>query len=199
MHSTATLQNYPRRLAATTAATSSSSPSSSAVIAKDNSSNNMPGSVTFGDCPTMASPAVVDFDIMRGRKRDRSMTRAQVRSIRCAPSDESSTLRGRSRCRATSPSQASRTSSPTLISPTSRRLLQARLRREHCPSRATSPSGQQRAFRRRQRTRSRSRGPPPLLQLELESPRATGDMFSGLRNELHVELDHGAGAEDEEC
>ncbi|KAF7560526.1 hypothetical protein G7046_g3610 [Stylonectria norvegica] len=144
-----------------------------------------------GSAP-FAEPAIIiasppDHDIMRGRKRDRSMTRTSVRAIRCAPSDESSTLRGRSRRRATSPTAyASRASSPSLMSPTRKRLLRARLR-EHCPSRVASPAEQQRTVRRRrQRTRSRSRG--PLLETETDSPiLRAGDALSGLRNEVLVD------------
>lgn len=143
-----------------------------------------PGSSSFAEPPTIVSPAA-DHDGMRGRKRERSMTRGNVRSIRCAPSDESSTLRGRSRRRAVSPalSYTSRASSPRrVLSPTRRRLLHARLRREHCPSRVASPIEQQRPLRR-QRTRSRSRG--PRLEMELEAARQA-DILSGLRNEVRA-------------
>ncbi|KAF4471511.1 branched-chain amino acid aminotransferase [Fusarium albosuccineum] len=139
----------------------------------------------FAEPPTIISPTA-EHDVMRGRKRERSMTRGNVRSIRCAPSDESSTLRGRSRRRAVSPSlgYTSRASSPRrVLSPTRRRLLHARLRREHCPSRVASPVEQQRPFRRRQRTRSRSRG--PRLEMELEAARQA-DILSGLRNEVRA-------------
>lgn len=132
-----------------------------------------------------------DHDAHRGRKRDRSSTRSNVRAIRCAPSDECSTLRGRSRHRATSPwGQPSRASSPSILSQTRKRMLHvhAHLRRAHCPSRgATPPQEQQRTFRRRQRTRSRSRG--PMWDVEREAMRA-GDALSGLRNEVLVEQDH---------
>ncbi|RSL44693.1 hypothetical protein CEP53_011105 [Fusarium sp. AF-6] len=145
-----------------------------------------PGSSSFAEPPTIVSP-VADHDSMRGRKRERSMTRGNVRSIRCAPSDESSTLRGRSRRRAVSPSigYTSRASSPRrVLSPTRRRLLHARLRREHCPSRVASPIEQQRPLRRRQRTRSRSRG--PRLEMELEAAARQADILSGLRNEVRA-------------
>ncbi|KAM0432787.1 hypothetical protein ACHAPT_004489 [Fusarium lateritium] len=146
-----------------------------------------PGSSSFAEPPTIVSPSA-DHDAMRGRKRERSMTRGgNVRSIRCAPSDESSTLRGRSRRRAVSPSlgYTSRASSPRrVLSPTRRRLLHARLRREHCPSRVASPIEQQRPFRRRQRTRSRSRG--PRLEMELEAAARQADILSGLRNEVRA-------------
>ncbi|KAF4973852.1 hypothetical protein FZEAL_9198 [Fusarium zealandicum] len=143
------------------------------------------GNLSLAEPNPMVSPPA-ESDAMRGRKRERSMTRGNVRSIRCPPSDESSTLRGRSRCRAASPSLAytsSRASSPRrVLSPTRRRLLHARLRREHCPSRVASPIEQQRPLRR-QRTRSRSRG--PRLEMELETARQA-DVLSGLRNEVRA-------------
>ncbi|KAM5348041.1 hypothetical protein ACJ41O_007865 [Fusarium nematophilum] len=142
------------------------------------------GKASFAEPPTVVSPTA-ENDVMRGRKRERSMTRGtNLRALRAAPSDESSTLRGRSRRRAVSPSlgYTSRASSPRrVLSPTRRRLLHARLRREHCPSRVASPVEQQRPFRRRQRTRSRSRG--PRLEMELEASRQA-DVLSGLRNEV---------------
>ena len=125
-----------------------------------------------------------DHEAMRGRKRDRSMTRTSVKVI--GP-DESSTLRGRSRRRANSPlGYASRNTSPSLISPTRQRMLYDRLRgsrREHCPSRPVSPSGQER-LRRRRRTRTRSRGP----KLELDLTRSL-DLLSSLRNEVRLDED----------
>lgn len=145
---------------------------------------------TFADSPVMAPPSV-EYDTMRGRKRDRSVTRGDVRSIRCPPSDsEASNLRGRSRRRATSPALGltSRASSPRrVMSPTRRRFLHARLRREHCPSRVASPAEHPQMFRRRQRTRSRSRG--PRLELELEMSRHGGDVLSSLRNEVLANQD----------
>ncbi|KAL6914092.1 hypothetical protein FSST1_011852 [Fusarium sambucinum] len=146
-----------------------------------------PGSSSYTEPSTTMSPAV-DHDVLRGRKRERSMTRGSVRTFRAAPADESSNLRGRSRRRAASPalSYTSRPSSPRRVpSPTRRRLLHARLRREHCPSRVASPVEQQqhRPIRRRQRTRSQSRG--PRLEMELGSQQPT-DGFSGLRNEVRA-------------
>lgn len=139
--------------------------------------------VTSGDVYHEASLAVLptsDHDHSRGRKRDRVSTRPDVKSVR---PDESSTLRGRSRRRSPSPhSLVSRDTSPTVMSPTRRLLLRGRLResrREHCPSRAASPS--QQAFRRQQRTRSRSRGP----RLEQELHRSL-DLLSSLRNEVFL-------------
>ncbi|CAG7564125.1 unnamed protein product [Fusarium equiseti] len=148
-----------------------------------------PGSSSYTEPPTIISPTA-DHDV-RGRKRERSMTRrGSVRSFRAAPADESSNLRGRSRRRAASPalSYTSRPSSPRRVpSPTRRRLLHARLRREHCPSRVSSPIEQQlqqhRPARRRQRTRSQSRG--PRLEMELGSQQLT-DGLSGLRNEVRA-------------
>ena len=132
--------------------------------------------------PSMFSPSG-DHDGMRGRKRDRSGTRSSVRTIRCPPSEDASTLRGRSRHRATSPwGYTSRAPSPSVNSTNRKRLLHARLRREHCPSRVATPAKEQ--IRRRQRTRSRSRG--PQFDLEVEATRA-GDVLSGLRNEVLAE------------
>lgn len=144
---------------------------------------------TFVDVPIIVSPSI-DYDAMRGRKRDRSKTRSDRRPIRCAPSDsEASTLRGRSRRRATSPAlgHTSRTSSPRrVLSPTRRRFLHARLRREHCPSRVASPVEHPHMFRRRQRTRSRSR--EPRFDLELDMSRQS-DVLSSLRNEVLANTD----------
>lgn len=136
--------------------------------------------------PTNQKHAAFDFTTMtdhdshiaRGRKRDRSLTRASV-SNKPVRADESSTLRGRSRQRATSPlGMVSRNASPSLMSPTRHLLLHNRLResrREHCPSRpAASPSRM-----RRRSTRSRSRGP----RREVEASRPA-DHLSGLRNEV---------------
>lgn len=140
------------------------------------------GTSIFGDSSAMVSPAA-DLDATRGRKRSRSLSRTNVdpKPVQADRLDESSTLRGRSRRRATSPvGHSSRTSSPTIISPTTQRLYHVRLRqtrREHCPSRVTSPTGQQRTVRRRQRTRSRSRG----LRRDQEHARPH-DILSGLRN-----------------
>ncbi|KAH6895806.1 hypothetical protein B0T10DRAFT_545434 [Thelonectria olida] len=150
------------------------------------------GVVPFEPTVIVSVPAA-DHDAMRGRRRDRSMTRGNVRAIRCAPSDECSTLRGRSRRRANSPalSYSSRAPSPRVPSPTRRRLLHARIRREHCPSRVSSPvEPQQVVFRRRQRTRSRSRG--PRMDVEPGPPRLA-DVLSGLRNELHASSDEDEG------
>lgn len=128
---------------------------------------------------------VADHDLGRGRKRDRSQTRASSHSIRA---DESSTLRGRSRRRATSPfAQPSRSSTPSLMSPTRQLLLHNRLRdtrREHCPSRKQSPTGRPVLQRRRQRSRSRSRSRGPRADLELHRGI---DHSSSLRHEVLVD------------
>jgi len=126
----------------------------------------------------LAATAMSSEYSMRGRTRDRSHNRSSLNNDR---SDrlEASTLRGRSRQRASSPHDSSRNPSGSLLSPT-RQILYNRLhypRREHCPSRAPSPVGQ------RRRTRSRSRGLP---RLEREAFKMA-DAQSGLRNELHVE------------
>ncbi|KAM0202851.1 hypothetical protein ACHAPA_000721 [Fusarium lateritium] len=150
-----------------------------------------PGSSSYSEPPTMISPTA-DHDVLRGRKRERSMTRGSVRSFRAAPPDESSNLRGRSRRRAASPalSYTSQPSSPRRVpSPTRRRLLHARLRREHCPSRVASPGEQHlqlqqtRPVRSKPRTRSQSRGPRP--EMELGAQQST-DGLSGLRNEVRA-------------
>lgn len=139
------------------------------------------------------SPTMTEHDNGRGRKRDRSTAGSNSRSIRTAPTDESSTLRGRSRHRATSPwGQPSRTSSPGLKATTTKRLLHVRFRREHCPSRVATPAQEQRTFRRRQRTRSRSCG--PRMEMEKDTLRLA-DVVSSLRNEIlaeHQEPDESA-------
>ncbi|SPJ70763.1 uncharacterized protein FTOL_00491 [Fusarium torulosum] len=154
-----------------------------------------PGSSSYSEPPAIISPTA-DHDVLRGRKRERSMTRGSVRSFRAAPPDESSNLRGRSRRRAASPalSYTSRPSSPRRVpSPTRRRLLHARLRREHCPSRVASPAEQQlqlqlqlqqhRPVRSKQRTRSQSRGSRPEMELGVQQ---SIDGLSGLRNEVRA-------------
>lgn len=152
-----------------------------------------PGSSSYSEPPTIISPTA-DHDVLRGRKRERSLTRGSVRPFRAALPDESSNLRGRSRRRAASPAlnYTSRPSSPRRVpSPTRRRLLHARLRREHCPSRVASPAEQQlqlqlqqhRPARSKQRTRSQSRG--PRLEMELGAQQST-DGLSGLRNEVRA-------------
>ncbi|KFH40794.1 hypothetical protein ACRE_085120 [Hapsidospora chrysogenum ATCC 11550] len=120
----------------------------------------------------------------RGRTRDRSQRRSTAaKSARNDDEHESSTLRGRSRQRASSPPNSSpRNPSSSVLSPTRHLLIYKRLResrREHCPSRAPSPPG---ALRRRRRTRSRGRGP----RLEPEA-RETTEARSGLRNEVHMD------------
>ncbi|UNI13431.1 hypothetical protein JDV02_000179 [Purpureocillium takamizusanense] len=135
--------------------------------------------------PSFREPTVAvslnagDQELTRGRKRSRSVTRAEVKSLR---SDESSNLRGRSPRRATSPfGLVSRNTSPSMLSSTTQLLRYNQFRnarREHCPSRTGSPADQ-RPFRRRQRTRSRSRG----AGLE-QDPRRSLDTLSSLRNEV---------------
>ncbi|GJN69617.1 hypothetical protein PLIIFM63780_000190 [Purpureocillium lilacinum] len=147
---------------------------------------------SFREPAVVVSPTAVDQELSRGRKRSRSITRADVKSLR---SDESSNLRGRSPRRATSPfGLVSRNTSPSMLSPTTQLLRYNQLRnarREHCPSRTGSPADQ-RPFRRRQRTRSRSRGPG----LE-QDPRRSLDTLSSLRNEvLMLHDDESANDED---
>lgn len=143
-------------------------------------------------------PTMPVSEIMRGRTRHRCHARGTAPNS--DRTDESSTLRGRSRQRASSPrGSASRNQSPSLLSPTRHLALynssggngnsnnhNYRLRdsrREHCPSRATSPSGRKASLRERNHgNRSRSsRG----------APRAEGhrtlDSQSSLRHELFAE------------
>lgn len=128
--------------------------------------------------------------MMRGRTRHRchsSRDSAPNNNADRAAADESSTLRGRSRQRASSPrGSASRNQSPSLLSPTRHLALYNRFRdgrREHCPSRATSPSGRKASLRQRtrgSRSRSSSRGP------RSEGHR-TVDSQSSLRHEVFAE------------
>ncbi|KAJ6447130.1 reverse transcriptase domain protein [Purpureocillium lavendulum] len=147
---------------------------------------------SFREPTIVVSPAVVDPELSRGRKRSRSTTRTDVKSLR---SDESSNLRGRSPRRATSPfGLVSRNTSPSMLSPTTQILRYNQLRnarREHCPSRTGSPADQ-RPFRRRQRTRSRSRGPG----LE-QDPRRSLETLSSLRNEVLIMHDDDSVNEDD--
>jgi hypothetical protein len=137
--------------------------------------------------PAAVMHTPLDLDDSRGRRRDRSQPRASASSLR---TDESSTLRGRSRHRAVSPhTQSSRTST---LSSTRQLLLQNRLRdtrREHCPSRKQSPAGQS-VFMRRQRSRSRTR----TSQLELDMYRP-GDHTSSLRREVFLDAETAAEAQ----
>jgi branched-chain amino acid aminotransferase len=111
---------------------------------------------SYQEAEIIQSPTA-DVESSRGRKRHRSQTRPEIRAIRA---QESSTLRGRSRHRSVSP-RPSRTCSPSLLSsPTGFRLTGNNRprgpRRDHCPSRASSPIREP-SLRRRQRTRSRAR------------------------------------------
>ena len=131
-----------------------------------------------------------DVEHIRGRTRDRTLSRATVgKSVR---PDESSTLRGRSRQRATSPSgRASRNASPSLGS-----ILYYRLkgssRREHCPSRPASSSSTRRRQnsprRRQQRARSRSRtaARAAVESMMLENQQQQ-QQTSSLRNEILIQ------------
>lgn len=133
-------------------------------------------------------------EMMRGRtrhrchsSRDSAPNNNTNNNADRAAADESSTLRGRSRQRASSPrGSASRNQSPSLLSPTRHLALYNRLRdgrREHCPSRATSPSGRKASLRQRtrgSRSRSSSRGP------RSEGHR-TVDSQSSLRHEVFAE------------
>ncbi|PNY23129.1 Uncharacterized protein TCAP_06932 [Tolypocladium capitatum] len=145
---------------------------------------------SFREPAIVVSPAP-DHDLGRGRKRCRSDTRSS--NIKSLQPEESSTLRGRSPRRATSPlGLVSRSSSPSIMSPTSQMLRYNQLRntrREHCPSRTGSPSDQ-RPFRRRQRTRSRSRGPRD------QDPHQSADILSGLRNEVLLHDDDSGNDEE---
>ncbi|OAR00089.1 hypothetical protein LLEC1_01079 [Akanthomyces lecanii] len=121
--------------------------------------------------PEMALPHAVDID-MRGRKRHRSPTRPEIRALR---TEESSTLRGRSRHRSISPHRSqtrsraqSRARSPAPRTSNALRLAyharQREARRDHCPSRATSPHPTEPVYRRQQRTKSRNR--PAIVELQ---------------------------------
>jgi len=138
------------------------------------------GALVLSESSLLANPAIQVSEIMRGRTRHRNHARGSITSERA---DESSTLRGRSRQRASSPiGSASRNHSPSLMSPPRHFALHNRLRdgrREHCPSRATSPSGRKASLRqgREARVRSSSRGRRP------EGHR-TVDSLSSLRNEF---------------
>lgn len=140
-----------------------------------------------GDVLRDAAHLAADQEVSRGRKRSRSTSRAATsKSLR---PDESSTLRGRSPRRATSPFPLpSRNTSPSILrSPTSQILLYNQLRRarrEHCPSRTASPSD--RSFRRRQRTRSRSRSRSRGSRRDHEPVRSP-DILSSLRHEVFYE------------
>ncbi|RDA95063.1 hypothetical protein CP533_2118 [Ophiocordyceps camponoti-saundersi (nom. inval.)] len=108
----------------------------------------------------------LDHDHVRGRRRSRSATRNSIQALRC---DESSTLRGRSPRRASSPLGSVATP------------LRRHSRREHCPSRAADPS----SILRRRRQRSRSRGGWRRDRDLAHS----ADLPSGLRNELRLSSD----------
>ncbi|KAG5917812.1 hypothetical protein E4U53_004154 [Claviceps sorghi] len=142
-----------------------------------------PPTDNFDNSQDVAASATND-DVSRGRKRSRSLSRtARSRSLR---PDESSTLRGRSPRRATSPFQLySRNTSPAALkSSTSHLLLCNRLRRarrEHCPSRTASPAERTVGRRQRSRSRSRSRNRRPRRDHE---PVRSPDVLSRLRNEV---------------
>ncbi|KAJ6783140.1 hypothetical protein PWT90_01438 [Aphanocladium album] len=119
----------------------------------------------------MAFTHPADID-MRGRTRHRSPTRPEIRALR---TEESSTLRGRSRHRSISPHRSqtrsrarSRARSPPPRTSNALRLAyharQREARRDHCPSRATSPHPREPPYRRQQRTKSRNR--PALVELQ---------------------------------
>ncbi|KAK3196816.1 hypothetical protein K4F52_000160 [Lecanicillium sp. MT-2017a] len=120
---------------------------------------------SYQDVEIVLSPTADVDGNSRGRKRDRSQTRPQIRALRA---QESSTLRGRSRHRSVSPHPSGACSPSLLSSPTGLRLTRNRprdARRDHCPSRAASPIRQpSSSMRRRQRTKSR----PRPVQLDTE-------------------------------
>ncbi|PHH77296.1 hypothetical protein CDD80_746 [Ophiocordyceps camponoti-rufipedis] len=125
---------------------------------------------TFTAAPESSRDASLDHDLGRGRRRSRSSTRNSFQALRC---DESSTLRGRSPRRASSPLGP-------VASP-----LRRHPRREHCPSRAAEgPSSS--CLRRRRRQRSRSRGG---FRRDRELLLHSADLPSGLRNELRLSSD----------
>ena len=125
-------------------------------------------------------------DVMRGRTRVRGHTRPAAHPGR-TEEYESSTLRGRSRQRATSPhTSASRNPSSSLLSPPRHLILYKRFResrREHCPSRVPSPSPSGASLGRRRRTRSRSRS--RATRMDIETPKFV-ETHSSLRHEVHL-------------
>lgn len=141
------------------------------------------GTIIYSEQSSLPTSTMQVSEIMRGRTRHRSHVRSTVKVER---PDESSTLRGRSRERASSPrGPTSRNHSPSLMSPSRHLAISNRLRdsrREHCPSRATSPSGRKDSLRRGRGTRGRStsRG------RRTEGHRAV-DSQSGLRHEVFAE------------
>jgi hypothetical protein len=147
----------------------------------------------------------------RGRQRGRSLTRSREprKPLRA---DETSTLRGRSRQRALSPLGArsprntSASASASLMSPPRQLLHNLRIpnsrRREHCPSRATSPSRPSRPsspsslVARRTRTRSRRRSPAPRAVIESSRFSLEHHQLSGLRHEILVDGSEGSHESD---
>jgi hypothetical protein len=139
----------------------------------------------------------------RGRQRGRSLTRSRAprKSLR---TDETSTLRGRSRERALSPHggrsprTTSNSASTSLMSPSRQLLHSLRIpesrRRQHCPSRATSPSRRSSPSSlavRRTRTRSRRRSPAPRAVLESSRFSLDHHQLSGLRHEILADSSDG--------
>jgi hypothetical protein len=153
---------------------------------KEKSMMRVESGTNLRDLPA-SSASATDPDSLRGRKRDRSMTRSNVKQMR---PDESSTLRGRSPRRATSPfDHTSRTATPSLLSPTRHLLLHHHIqkaRREHCPSRVAASVGQAQLDPRRPRSRSRGRGTYRAQRQDTEGHRST-DLLSGLRNEVRID------------
>lgn len=129
-----------------------------------------------------------DADGGRGRRRSRSAARASAKAVR--RSEGSSNLRGRSPRRAGSPlCPISRSNSPAVKVPASHVLLCSQLRhgrRDHCPSRPTSPADR-RPLRPRQRTNSRGQRPGRCLGFDGRP----ADLLPGpLRNEVSLMLEH---------
>jgi hypothetical protein len=128
---------------------------------------------------------VDDVDSTRGRTRVRNLSRSNVsKSIN---PEESSTLRGRSRRRAASPSGlGSRNASPSLGSILYYKLKESS-RREHCPSRPASSSSTRRQNsprRRQQRTRSTSRNAARAVVEAKVAEMQLQQQSSSLRNEV---------------
>lgn len=107
-----------------------------------------------------------DSDVSRGRTKAREAPRASPTTTYRTGTGESSTLRGRTRWRSTSPLVSRNTSAQGVktpargSSPKTRRLIRIAMmnrRRSRSPSRSTDRYSKKGSTRRRRRTRSRTR------------------------------------------